>query len=131
MSNPSSPMSLTTLDGTFGWKAPGSNVDLRDIVQQLQGFRVSAVVGGNQSTALSLRTKGGLTGAAAKITTSDIILSAVAFTDVGSVSGIKHVCLRNDCRIRSTGNVQFSGGATTNMAVLVFWWDTSGYVNNV
>lgn len=130
MSNPSSPKSLSSLDGTFGWKAPGSQVDLRDILLQLQGFRVSYAVGGNQSAALSLRTKGGLTGSAAKVTTSDVILGAINFTVVAA-SGLADISFRNDCRIRSTGNIQFSGGATTGQHAIIFWWDTSGYVGNV
>ena len=129
MSNVATPKSLSSLDGTFGWKAPGSEVDLKDIIQQLQGFRISYVAGGNQSTALSLKTKGGVTGAGAKINTSDILLGALNFTVVAA-SGLADISLRSDMRIASTGNVQYSGGATTGQHGIVFWWDTSGYVSN-
>ena len=130
MSNVATPKSLSSLDGTFGWKAPGSQVDLKDILQQVQGFRVSFADGGNQSTAISLKTKGAVTGAAAKITTSDILLGVIEHTIV-SASGLADISLRNDCRIVSTGNIQFSGAATTNSKMIVLWWDTSGYVSNV
>lgn len=129
MSGGTTPKSISSLDNTFGWKAPGSQVDLRDIVQQLQGLRISYVDGGAQSTSISAKTKGGVTGSAAKITTSDVLLAAIEFTVVGA-SGIAHISLRNDCRIVSTGNVQFSGAATTLSEVLLVWWDTSGYVAN-
>lgn len=130
MSNVATPKSLSSLDGTFGWKAPGSQVDLKDIIQQLQGLRISYVNGGNQSTALSLKTKGGVTGSAAKITTSDILLGVINFTVVAA-SGLADISLRNDARIKSTGNIQYSGGATTGQHGLVFWWDTSGYISNL
>lgn len=125
----SSPKSLSSIDGTWGWKAPGSQVDLKDIIQELQGLRISYVDGGAQSTALSLKTKGGATGSAAKALTSDVLLAAVQFRLVAA-SGLVDVSLRNDARIVSTGNVQFSGGTQNTSRFLIFWWDQSGYVAN-
>jgi len=128
MAQGSAPKSLSSLDGTFGWKAPGTNVDLRDILQQLQGIRFSYADGGNQSTAISLKTAGGATGSAAKITTSDVLLAAIEFDPSGT--WFANVSLRNDCRVVSTGNIQFSSAATTNSKILIIWFDTSGYVAN-
>jgi len=129
VSNVSNPKSLSDLVGRFGFQAPGNEVDLHDILQQLQGIRFSYVDGGAQSTALSLKTAGGVTGSAAKITTDDVLLGVIDFS-ANAASGLIDVSLRNDCRIVSTGNVQFSAGATTNSKILVIWWDTSGYVSN-
>lgn len=129
MSQRATPKSLDSLDGTFGWKAPGSQVDLKDIIQQLQGFRISWVDGGNQSAALSVKMAGGLTGSAAKICPDDVLLGVVSWSIVAA-SGLTDMSLRRDARIVSTGNIRFSSAATTNMRILVFWWDTSGYVSN-
>ncbi len=129
MSNVATPKSISDLSGRFGFESPDDQVDLRDVLTQMQGLRVSYVDGGNQSTALSLKTAGGATGSAAKITTSDILLGALDF-NYNSASGLIDLSLRNDCRIVSTGNVQFSAAATTNHKILVLWWDTSGYVSN-
>jgi hypothetical protein len=128
MSTFGTPKSLTSIDGTFGWKAPGSEVDLKDILNELQGLRVSMALGGAQSAAQSLYGVGGATGAANKIKSTDVVLAAIELTTVAA-SGVAHVSYRGDVRSPSTGNVQFSGGATTNSHILVFWWDQSGYVS--
>ncbi len=127
MSTFGTPKSLSKLDGTFGWKAPGSAVDLNDILTELQGLRISHADGGAQSAAISLRGSGGATGSAHKITSSDVILGAISFEYVAA-SGLVGISFRNDVRSPSTGNVQFSGGATTGDQILVFWYDQGGYV---
>lgn len=127
MSTSGTPQSLTSLDGTFGFKAPGSNVDLETILREIQGMRISVVNGGNQSTAISLLGAGGATGSAHKITPTDTILGAYEF-DVVSASGLASISHRGDVRCPSTGNVQFSGGATTGSFILLFWWDKTGYL---
>lgn len=113
----------------FGYEAPDSVADLKDILLELQGFRIGLATGGAQSAALSLRGPGSATGAGTLITTSDAILAALEFTNVAA-SGMVNLSFRNDVKVPSTGNVRFSGGATTNSHVLVFWWDKSGYISN-
>lgn len=131
MSQASAPKSLSSLDGTFGFQAPGSNVDLRDILVQLQGLRVSIAVGAAQSTDTSLLGHGGVVGAHARITTSDVILGVLCSVGRLTVSGITGWSLRSDCKCLSTGNIRFTAAATTSQQAFVFWWDTSGYVENV
>lgn len=121
-----------TLDiaSRFGYESPNSSVHgLKDILLQLQGLRISFVDGGAQSTAISAKTKGGVTGSAAKINTGDTLFGAVEFKVVAA-SGLADISLRSDCRCISTGNVQFSAAATTNSKILVFWFDKTGYVAN-
>ena len=121
--------SISDLDAAFGWKAPGTEADLRDIVQELQGFRVNMVKGAAQSTITALLNAGGVsTGTADAISTSDVILAAVEFDNVAA-SGVATLSLRGDIRVATTtGYVHFSGGATTNNHILVFWWDKTGYI---
>ena len=121
--------SLSDLDAAYGWKAPGTEANLRDIVQELQGFRVSMVKGAAQSTLTKVLNAGGVsTGAADAISTSDVILAAVEFDNVAE-SGVATLSLRADIRAATTaGYVHLSGGATTNNHILLFWWDKTGYV---
>lgn len=120
---------LSDLDAAFGWKAPGSEPDLRDLLQELQGFRVSMVKGAAASTLTKVLNAGGVsTGAADAITSSDVILAAVEFDNVAA-SGVAKLSLRNDVRVATTtGYVHFSGGATTGGHVLLFWYDKTGFI---
>ena len=120
---------LADLDAAFGWKAPGSEPDLRDLLQERQGFRVSLVPGGAQSTPLNVLAAGGISsGTAQDITSSDVILAAVSFATQNTHTA-PVISLRNDVRVNSTtGYVQFSGGATTSMDILLFWYDKTGYI---
>ena len=123
-----SPKSLGDLDSAYGWKAPGSQVDLRDMVQELQGLHVGVARGGTASALLILEGSGGASKAASLITTSDVVVAAIHFEGVGSASGIKYISLRNDVRISATaGYISVSGGATTGDQILVLWFDKTGY----
>lgn len=121
--------SLMSIDGTFGFKAPGSQVDLESILRELQGFRVSLALGGAQSAAQSLVGAGGVTGASSRVLTSDTILAAIQFITIGATGGINNVSFRNDVYISSTGNIKVTGAATTGSHLMVFWWDQSGFVS--
>lgn len=126
----SSQKSLGSLGSAFGFEAPNTNlVGLKDVLKELQGLRLSFADGGAQSTAISLLAKGGATLGASRILTTDPILGVVEFTAVAA-SGLTNISLRNDCRVVSTGNIQFSGGATTNSKILVLWFDQSGFLAN-
>ena len=70
-----SPKSLSDLDSVFGWKAPGSGPDLRDMIQEFQGLRVGIAAGSTQSAALLVRNSGGTTNNLALI--SSRVLSLV------------------------------------------------------
>lgn len=129
MSGASAPLTLD-IAARFGYQSPTTGVHgLKDLLLQLQGLRVSFVDGGNQSTAISAKTKGGVTGSAAKINTGDVLLAAIEFKVVAA-SGLADVSLRSDCRVVSTGNVQFSAAATTNSKILLLWFDKTGYIAN-
>ena len=117
-----------SIDGSFGFKAPGSQVDLESILRELQGFRVSLATGGAQSAAQSLLAAGGAAAAGSRILTSDTILAAVQFITIAATGGINNISLRNDVYIGSTGNIIVTGAATTGSHLLVFWWDQTGYV---
>lgn len=122
-----SPVTMN-IESAFGWTdREGNNVGLSDIVRELQGLQIQRVTGGNQSTALSLKSAGGSTGNSAKITTSDVILGAFMFEYVAA-SGLVGITFRSDIRCPSVGNVQFSGGATSNDQGIVFWLDKTGYI---
>jgi hypothetical protein len=128
MSTVATPKSLSQLDNTFGYQAPSTTfVGLKDILQELRGLRFSMVMGGAQSTALSLVGGGGAAGAGSRILTTDPVLACYEHTVV-STSGLAAISMRNDIRVLSTGNVQFSGAATTNSFIMVVWWDQSGYI---
>lgn len=121
-----SPKSLTDLDTAFGWKAPGSEIDLRDMIQEFQGLRVSIVNGGTASALLEVKGSGGVS-KSAKISTSDVIFGAIEFDNVAA-SGVAKLSLRNDVRIAATaGYVSISGGATSGGQILLFWLDKDGY----
>jgi hypothetical protein len=117
------------IESAFGWtdRSSSTSLGLQDIVRELQGLQIQRVTGGNQSTAISLKSAGGSTGNSAKITTSDPILGAFMFEYVAA-SGLVGITFRSDVRCASTGNVQFSGGATTADQGLVFWLDKTGYI---
>jgi len=122
-----SPKSLSDLDSVFGWKAPGSGPDLRDMVQELQGIRVGLCAGAAQSTNMLVRNSGGLTNNLQLISTSDTIVGVVEF-DNTTASGVSWVSLRSDTRIAATaGYINLSAGATTGSQILVFWLDKTGY----
>lgn len=121
--------SISDLDAAFGWKAPGTEADLRDIVQELQGFRVSMTMGAATLVQCKLLSAGGISsGTSDNITSDDVILAAVEF-DYVKESGIFALSLRGDIRAStSAGYVKFSAGTTTNSYILVFWWDKDGYI---
>lgn len=121
---------LSDLDAAFGWKAPGSEPDLRDLLQELQGFRVSMVKGAAQSTLAKVLNAGGVSsGAADAISSSDVVLAAIEFDNVAA-SGIAKVSFRGDVKVAAgtPGYVRFSGGATTGSQILLFWWDKTGFI---
>jgi len=128
-----SPKSMSDLDSAFGWKAPGSQIDLRDMVQELQGIRVSSVKfsGDAASAALLVRGAGGVSNSTTDINTNDVIFGAVEFqSSTTRFSGIEWVSLRNDVRICATdGYVSISNNAAGNgqAYILLFWLDKSGY----
>ncbi len=122
-----SPKSLSDLDSVFGWKAPGSGPDLRDMIQEFQGLRVGIAAGSTQSAALLVRNSGGTTNNLALISTLDVIFGAVEFQNT-TASGVSWISLRNDVRIHATaGYISVSGGAQTGSQILVFWLDKTGY----
>ena len=123
-----SPKSLSDLDNAFGWKAPGNEPDLRDMVQELQGIRVGVAAGSTASVALLVRSHGGTTGNSAPlITTDDVIFGAVEF-DNTAASGVSWISLRNDVRIHATaGYISISGASVAGSQILVFWLDKTGY----
>ena len=122
-----SPKSLSSLDAQFGWKAPDTEVDLRDMVQEFQGLRMSTAVGGSASAALTVLGSGGVS-KAAKLTTSDTVIGALVTVGKGGTSGIASFSLRNDVRIIATGgSISISGAATTGQQVILLWFDKSGY----
>ena len=120
---------LSDLDTAFGWNAPGAETDLKDVLTELQGFRVSMVKGAAQSILTKVLNIGGIsTGAADEIAPADTILAAVEFRKTGA-SGLNTVSIRNDVSCRTTvGYVKFSGAATTGNFVLLFWWDKTGFI---
>ena len=130
-----SPKSLSNLDSTFEWKAPGSQIDLRDMVQELQGIRVSSVKisGDTASALLRVRSAGGVSADSSDITTDDVIFGAVEFQSSSTrYSGIEWVSLRNDIRISATtGYISISNRAANtgpgSSYILLFWLDKSGY----
>lgn len=120
------PVSLTTLDNAFGWKAPSSNfIGLRDIVKELQGLKLSKAEGAAQSTNTSLQAAGGAT-SGHRITTSDKIIGAIQFISAAG-SGFDRLSLRNDVKCTAEGNVRFTGGSTAGSQIIVLWLDKSGY----
>ncbi len=115
----------TDLAASFGFVNPlDPEVDLRALTA---GFRISKSIGAAQSTSHSLQGAGGAT-ETALITQDDIVLRVVEYTNTAA-SGVANVSLRNDMRVSSTtpGLVNFSGGATTNSDILVYWFNMSGY----
>lgn len=130
-----SPESLSDLDSKFGWSAPGSQIDLRGMVQELQGIRVSSVkISGDAASALlRVRSAGGLSADSSDITTDDVIFGAVEFQSSSvRTSGIEWVSLRNDVRISATtGYVSISNRAANtgpgSSYILLFWLDKTGY----
>lgn len=122
-----SPNSLSSLDSQFGWKAPDSEVDLRDMIQEVQGLRLSMCDGGSQSALLQVRGSGGVS-KTAKLSTSDTIVGALATVGKGGTSGIASFSMRDDVRIAATaGSISISGGATTGQQILLLWFDKTGY----
>ena len=132
------PKSISDLDTAFGWVAPGSEVDLRDMVQELQGIRVSSIKfsGQSGSTLLKVRSAGGVSAVNAMntITQDDVIFGCVEFvSSTTRHSGIEWISLRNDVRIAATaGYVSISGktaggAAPAQCYYLLFWLDKSGY----
>jgi len=124
------PESLSTLDTSFGWISPGSDTDLKDVLTELQGFRISMVKGAAQSTLTKVLAVGGISsGTADNIVSTDVILGAVEFDIAAAASGLTDVSIRNDVRVASTtGYVQFSGAATTGSFILLFWYDNTGFI---
>ena len=121
--------SISDLDAAFGWEAPGTEADFRDIVQELQGFRVNIAKGAAASVQCKLLSAGNVSsGTSDNITTDDVILAAVEF-DYVKESGIFALSLRGDVRAStSAGYVKFTAGTTANSFILVFWWDKDGYI---
>jgi hypothetical protein len=123
-----SPKSLGDLDSSYGWKAPGSQIDLRDMVQELQGLHMSLAVGGSASALLEVQGSGAETKAAALISQSDVVVGALHFEGVGGTSGITFVSLRSDVRVAATaGYISISGATTAGDQILVLWFDKTGY----
>jgi hypothetical protein len=123
-----SPKSLSELDTAFGWIANSSEVDLKDIVQELQGIRVSLANGGTASALLEVRGSGGVSKAAALISTSDTVVGALVTVGKGGTSGVASFSLRSDVRIAATpGYISISGASTAGEQVLLFWMDKTGY----
>lgn len=121
--------SLANLDAAFGWKAPGSEADLRDLLQEIQGLRVSIVPGAAQSVQCKVLSAGGISnGTSDNITSEDVILAAISFaTANGAAAPV--ISLRGDVRVStSTGYVKFTAGATTSNDILLFWYDKTGYI---
>lgn len=120
---------LSDLDAAFGWSAPGSEVDLKDVLTELQGFRISMVKGAAQSVLAKVLNLGGIsTGTADDIVPADTILAAVEFRRAGA-SGVNSISFRNDVSCRTTpGYVKFSAAATTGNFILLFWWDKTGFI---
>jgi len=122
-----SPKSIGDLDTTWGWKAPGSEVDLRDIVQELQGVRVGIAKGTTASALTRVRSAGGASAASSLISQSDVIFGAVEFDNVAAC-GLNWISLRNDVRISATaGYISISGASTAQSRMLIFWLDKTGY----
>ncbi len=122
-----SPKSLSELDTAFGWIANSDEVDLKDVVQELQGLRVSTGVIASASALIEVRGSGGVSKAAALISTSDVIVGALVTTG-GGASGTTGFSLRNDVRIAATpGYISISGTVTGGQTVLLFWMDKTGY----
>ena len=122
-----SPKSLGDLDTTWGWKAPGSEVDLRDMIQELQGVRVGIAKGTTASALTRVRSAGGASAASSLISQSDVIFGAVEFDNVAAC-GLNWISLRNDVRISATaGYISISGASTANGQMLIFWLDKTGY----
>ena len=128
-----SPKSLSDLDTAFGWVAPGSEVDLRDMVQELQGIRVSSIKysGDGGSALLRVRSAGGASADSSDITQDDVIFGCVEFESATTRhSGIEWISLRNDVRISATtGYVSISGrtSGAGQCYYLLFWLDKTGY----
>ena len=123
-----SPKSLGELDSAYGWKAPGSQVDLRDMVQELQGLHMSIGVGAGASALIELTGSGQASKAAALLTTSDTVVGVISFEGIGGASGITNISMRSDVRVAATaGYISISGGATTAQQHLVLWFDKTGY----
>ena len=124
-----SPKSLSGLDAQFGWKAPDTEVDLRDMVQEFQGLRLSYCAGGTASAALTLLGSGGVTHPSSQICTDDTVVGALVSVGKGGTSGITSFSLRNDVRIHATaGTISISGAATTSQQVILLWYDKTGYL---
>jgi len=123
-----SPKSLSDLDTSFGWKAPGTQVDLKDAIQELQGLHMSVAVGAGASALLELQGSGAESKAAALITQDDVIVGVLEFVGQGGTSGVTWFSMRGDVRIAATpGFISISGGATTANQILVLWYDKTGY----
>lgn len=123
-----SPKSLSDLDTAFGWEnAQTSEVDLKDVVKELQGLRISTFAGGSASALLEQKQSGGLSKATSLITTSDTVLGAIEFVRAGA-SGLTSFSLRSDVRIAATpGYISISGASTSNEQILLIWFDKTGY----
>ena len=121
-----SPVSISDLDTAFGWEAPGSQVDLRDVVQQLQGMRVSLAAGGAASALLEIQGSGAAS-KTAKLTQSDTIVGILVTAGKGGTSGITSFSIPSNARIAATANYLSISSSTAGEQVIVFWMDKTGY----
>ncbi len=121
-----SPVSISDLDTAVGWEAPGSQADLRDIVQQLQGLRMSMAAGGSASALLEVQGSGAAS-KTAKLTQSDTIVGVLLTQGRGSVSGITSFRIPGNARVAVTDNYLSISTATAGEQVVVFWMDKTGY----
>ena len=123
-----SPKSLSELDTAWGWIANSTEVDLKDVIQELQGLHMSIAVGGGQSALVEVQGSGAASKAAALISTDDTIVGAITFEGIGGTSGLTNISMRSDVRIAATpGYISVSGGAVTAEQILILWFDKTGY----
>lgn len=123
-----SPKSLSDLDAKYGWNAPDTEVDLRDMIQEFQGLRFSYfAVTSTGSYLVSLKGSGGVTHPSSQICADDVIFGA--FTTIWSTdSGVVSLSMRNDIRIAATaGNISISGTPDSGAQCFLLWFDKTGY----
>ena len=123
-----SPKSISSLDAQYGWKAPDTEVDLRDMIQEFQGLRLSYFrVTTTGSYLVSLKGSGGITHPSTQICTDDTIVGALV-SEWSTDSGLVSFSMRNDVRIAATaGYISISGTPTSGAQCFLLWFDKSGY----
>ena len=85
------------------------------ILRELQGLRVQAVVGATAATNIAI----------ADITTEDTLVSVLGLDRNATAANIDFYSI-TDASITSDGNIQMATTVTSGDALLVFWFDKSG-----